>query len=262
MEPEPQLIATPPPVIPITPEPQRQLIAPVWNTIALLALVLGNSYVGATHMPTMQDGPIPEKAVMIGYGITIAFEFFLLWLAWFGLRRKGLKLRELIGGRWETVEDFLLDFAIGVVFYIVSYILLLALGYWMGLGGASQIKEAKKMIDMLGPQSGLSMAAFVLLSVTAGLVEEILFRGYLQRQIGAITGNIYAGLVGSAVLFGLAHGYEGARRMVLIGVLGAMFGLLALWRKSLRPGMMGHALFDSLQGVLLWMLKKGVIPLR
>jgi membrane protease YdiL (CAAX protease family) len=50
--------------------------------------------------------------------------------------------------------------------------------------------------------------------------------------------------------------------MVLIAVLGAMFGVLALLRKSLRPGMIAHGLFDSLQGVLLWLVRKGAIPLR
>jgi membrane protease YdiL (CAAX protease family) len=93
-------------------------------------------------------------------------------------------------------------------------------------------------------------------------VEEILFRGYLQRQIGALSGNIYVGLVVSAILFGAGHGYEGARRMVLIAVLGLMFGVLTLLRKSLRPGMMAHALFDSLQGAVLWAIRKGMIPLQ
>jgi hypothetical protein len=102
---------------------------------------------------------------------------------------------------------------------------------------------------------------FVLLSCTAGFVEEILFRGYLQRQITALSGNAYVGVVGSAIFFGAGHGYEGARRMVLIAVLGLMFGLLTLLRKSLRPGMMAHAFFDSLQGALLWSVRKGAFPM-
>jgi membrane protease YdiL (CAAX protease family) len=50
--------------------------------------------------------------------------------------------------------------------------------------------------------------------------------------------------------------------MVLIAMLGILFGVLALVRKSLRPGMMAHALFDSLQGIVLWLVRKGAIPLR
>ena len=86
-------------------------------------------------------------------------------------------------------------------------------------------------------------------------------RELLVVAYSALSGNAYVGLIGSAILFGLGHGYEGARRMVLIAVLGAMFGLLALLRKSLRPGMMAHAFFDSLQGVLLWLVRKGAFPM-
>ena len=199
---------------------------------------------------------------MLQYGITIGFEFFLLFLVWFGIAQKGVKLRDLIGGRWATVEDFLLDFAMAVGFVMATLLMLFGVSSLLGMRNPSQIGEVKRLANMLGPQSGASMAMFIAVSCVAGLVEEILFRGYLQRQISALSGNVYVGLVASAILFGLGHGYEGARRMVLIAVLGLMFGVLALLRKSLRPGMMAHALFDSLQGVVLWLLRKGVIPLR
>jgi uncharacterized protein len=46
--------------------------------------------------------------------------------------------------------------------------------------------------------------------------------------------------------------------MVLIFVFGTMFGFLALWRKSLRPGMMAHALYDSVAGIgLFYVARKG-----
>jgi len=199
--------------------------------------------------------------LILQYAVTIGFELFLLALVWVGLRLKKVKMRELIGGRWKAPEDFLLDVAIAVGFCVGSLFILALVGRVLGVNSSSQIKDVKKLADMLGPQSGVSMAFFVFVSCTAGLVEEILFRGYLQRQIGALSGNVYVGLVGSAILFGAGHGYEGARRMVLIAMLGAMFGLLALLRKSLRPGMMAHALFDSFQGVVLWLVRKGAIPL-
>ena len=261
MEPQSQIVPTPPPAVPLTPTPNRQLIAPVWHTIVLLLLFLGNSYFSATSMPTAREGPPPERILILQYGVTIGFEFFLLLLVWVGLRLKGVKLRELIGGRWQAVEDFLLDFVIALGFVVAALVMLAGVSSLLGMRNASQVSEVKRLANMLGPQSGVSMAMFVLVSCTAGLVEEILFRGYLQRQISALSGNIYVGLIGSAILFGLGHGYEGARRMVLIAVLGAMFGLLTLLRKSLRPGMMAHALFDSLQGVLLWLVRKGAIPL-
>jgi len=47
--------------------------------------------------------------------------------------------------------------------------------------------------------------------------------------------------------------------MAAIFCLGCFFGGLALLRKSLRPGMMTHAMFDSFQGVALYALKRGLI---
>jgi hypothetical protein len=38
--------------------------------------------------------------------------------------------------------------------------------------------------------------------------------------------------------------------VILIGVFGAMFGILAYWRGSVRPGMIVHAWQDSLGGVV------------
>jgi membrane protease YdiL (CAAX protease family) len=52
-----------------------------------------------------------------------------------------------------------------------------------------------------------------------------------------------------ALLFGISHGYQGIEACVRIAVYGALFGLLALWRGSLRPGMMAHAGSDILSGI-------------
>jgi len=42
----------------------------------------------------------------------------------------------------------------------------------------------------------------------------------------------------------------GLTQMVVICVSGILFGLLALWRNSLRPGMLAHAWADIFGGIL------------
>jgi hypothetical protein len=64
------------------------------------------------------------------------------------------------------------------------------------------------------------------------------------------------GLALSAGIFGASHGYEGIRNMIRICVFGALFGALALMRKSLRPGMMAHATQDGLVGIVTYLLSK------
>ncbi len=66
----------------------------------------------------------------------------------------------------------------------------------------------------------------------------------------ALTKSAPAGILLSAAAFGAAHMYQGFRRATLIGLLGAMLGILAYWRRSVRPGMIAHAWQDSLGGVV------------
>jgi membrane protease YdiL (CAAX protease family) len=253
-----QNIDVPPPAGPVVP-PSGQLLAPVWHTVVLVALLLTNSFLTASYMSRAVSHAAssnPHRLRMVQYGATILFELFLLFLVWIGLRLKRTKVRELIGGKWNTPEDFLLEIAIATIFWVVSAAVLVFLGYCLGLADPSQMNDIKERIGGLMPQTGAETALWVCLSVTAGFVEEIIFRGYLQRQIGALAKNIYVGLVLSAIVFGAGHGYEGTRRMVLIAVYGMMFGLLALWRKSLRPGMMAHAWQDSFAGIVFRFIAK------
>jgi hypothetical protein len=88
-----------------------------------------------------------------------------------------------------------------------------------------------------------------------GFVEEIVFRGYLQRQfIGWVRGCVSTSVLVSAVVFGSAHGYQGVRGMVLLSVFGVLFSLLALYRRSLRAGIFAHAGHDFIAGLALALL--------
>jgi hypothetical protein len=255
MQIEPQPL-TPPevPPQPVVP-PEKKLIAPVWHTILIILILLVNSYLTASivtsHTGAASGGTTARTG---GYLFTIGFEVFLFFFVWLGLWLKKFKMRELIGGRWRSPEDFLIDVGIALGFWLVSLAVLAGLAYALGQVNAAAVNDMKQRLGTLVPRSGIEVSIFVTLSIVAGFVEEILFRGYLQRQLGIIAGNAWAGLVLSAVIFGAGHGYEGIKNMIRIAVFGAMFGILAHWRKSLRPGMMAHAVQDGVAGFLLYFL--------
>jgi CAAX protease family protein len=254
-----------PPTIPGPPTephaPQRpQLIAPLWHTILFIAILLANSYIAAISLPKM-SAAASAKQLVFGYVFTIGWELVLLLVVWLGIRSRGVTIRSLISGRWKSVEDFLIDVALAAGGVVTIYIVVGIVSILMGLADPQRIGETKKLADMLAPSSPAALAVFILLSSFAGFIEEIVFRGYFQKQFAALTGKVYLGMIIQAVIFGLGHGYEGFRRMFVIFCLGCLFGILALVRKSLRPGMMAHAVFDSLQGVILYLLKKGLIRL-
>jgi membrane protease YdiL (CAAX protease family) len=111
--------------------------------------------------------------------------------------------------------------------------------------GASQTASVKSLL----PRGSAEVALWIPLSASAGFCEEFVFRGYFQKQFEAFTHSSWIALVLQAALFGVSHGYQGGRACLKITVFGVLFGLLALWRKSLRPGMLAHALTDIVAGI-------------
>src|SRR5438270_6606692 len=242
------------PLVVPAPPAHPALIAPLWHTLLISALILGNSFLGSSKVGAVHG----SGSRIILYGGTFVTQLILILLIWFGIHLRGVRMRDLIGGRWKTVEAFLLDAALAFGFWVTS--LLLLFGVRVALGTIDlhnmqrSVDDAVRLLGPMAPHTYLEAGLFVLLSVSAGLFEEIIFRGYLQRQFGALGRNAIIGIVASVILFGLAHGYQGTRMMIVIGIYGIFFGILAHLRKSLRPGMMAHAFQDSIAGIGLFKL--------
>ena len=241
-----------PPTIELQPpsqpqHPRSRLIAPTWHTLLLVLLLVSFSILGARSSAQL-TGREPRIPLYIG---TMVWEWLLLGYVWIGLRLRRVPLREVIGGRWASVTDFLRDIAIAIGFMIIALFVLHVVGTALGLTGKTQASEAKRIFGFLVPRTHTEIFLWIAVSATAGFCEEIIFRGYLQQQFRILFRSSALGVVISAILFGMSHGYEGGKRMVLIAVYGALFGLLALWRKSLRPGMFAHGLHDSMSAVLM-----------
>lgn len=248
--------ATPPPAAPSATVPAgRQLIAPVWHTLVVVAIILLVSYSGSARLAHN----LQSRGRVLLYLETMVWQLLLFGLVWFGLHLKKTKLRDVIGGQWGKGEDFLIDIAIAVAFWVVSSAILVGLKLAFGLASLDAKRSAEQVKHTIGsitPHTGVELAVFVLLALCAGFFEEVVFRGYLQKQIGAMARNAYAGLVIAAVIFGAGHGYQGTAQMALIAFYGAMFGTLVLLRKSLRPGMMAHAWQDAFSGIAVYVMTK------
>ncbi len=222
-------------------------VAPVWHTIILLVVVVGLS---ALQRPQALSHANIQPSRLATYLLTLAYELILLGYVWLlGLMLYKVPLREIIGGRWRTAKDFFLDVGIAILFWFAVAGMLLAVHFLFNFSG---VEAAKAMF----PQTGLELAAFVVLAVFAGFCEEIIFRGYLQRQFTAWTGNVAAGVALQAIVFGSAHMYQGWKGVAVISVYGAFFGILAAICKSLRPGIMQHCTQDAFSGIAVWYAQK------
>jgi CAAX protease family protein len=234
---------------PSSPAGDRPLVAPLRHTLILLliqaALAAGGAYM--QHRPSTGPSLAPQHQGMASlYVFMIILEWALVYYVWVGVhRQKGGGLLGLIGGRWKSGKDVLLDLAIALPFWFVWEATARAVHYVLGPGHA-------KGIDVLLPQSVIEITLWCVLSASAGFCEEVVFRGYFQKQFQALTGSVALAVLTQGLVFGFSHLYQGTKQVIVITVLGVLYGVLAAWRKNLRPGMIAHAWSDVYGG---WMFK-------
>jgi len=256
---------------PIDPSSMRSPwpIAPLWHTILLIAGIALLSVAGAAQF----SGAQPEVNRLPTYGLTAATELFMLGWVYFGLRLQKVPFRSLLGSISGNFRSIVTDFGVALAFWIGSLFVLANIGiFWTLIEAAikhqalfspgkplapdAAQQQTLHTLTRLAPVNGTEVAAWIGLCIIAGLVEEVVFRGYLQRQFTAwARGTVAVGVAGSAIFFGAAHGYQGARNMILLAVFGALFSLLALLRRSLRPGIFAHSWHDLFAGLVLAFLK-------
>jgi hypothetical protein len=229
-----------------TPSGDRRLIAPLWHTGMLVAVLLALAAYGAygqRHAPTGPQLAERSGSALPLYVSLIAAQWLLLrFVVAGGLRRTGTRLRDLLGERWSSWKDVARDAVIALAVWAAWSALEWIVSQRIG-------DDSAKEISALLPRGPIEIAVWVTLSLTAGFCEESIFRGYLQRQFQAVTGSAAAAVFLQALIFGVSHGYQGLRNVVAITVYGAVFGALAVWRKSLKPGMILHACTDIFSGI-------------
>ena len=102
-------------------------------------------------------------------------------------------------------------------------------------------------LDVIIPRNGNELGRFYALSTTAGIVEELLWRGYIIWYLASFMPIWVAALL-SAVLFGIAHAYQGPANLPRITLVGIAFAGLYLLTGSVWLPMILHAAVDILQG--------------
>ena len=169
----------------------------------------------------------------------------LVCLILFFLWRNGEPV-SCVGWTWRHPARELI---IGVVCFVPVFLgaaLLERILLRAGLSGSAT--PLPSFLNAKGPAEGL--LAVVLVTVVA-LAEETIFRGYLLLRFLPILRNTTASVLLSSAIFAVGHGYEGSSGLVTVGVMGAVFAVVYLWRGSLVAPIVMHFLQDFISIVLL-----------
>jgi membrane protease YdiL (CAAX protease family) len=108
-------------------------------------------------------------------------------------------------------------------------------------------RERMKHVEALLPHTLAERRMFFALSITAGICEELLFRGFMIWYLQNWIGLIQAALL-SSVLFGLGHAYQGVRGIAQTTLVGAFMACVFLLSGSIWLCMLIHALMDLYAG--------------
>jgi membrane protease YdiL (CAAX protease family) len=102
-------------------------------------------------------------------------------------------------------------------------------------------------LEIIVPRNGNELVRFYGLSLTAGIVEETLWRGFMIWYFSHVM-PLWAAAMISVIGFGVAHAYQGIGNLPKITLVGAAFAGLYLLTGSLWLPIILHAAVDILQG--------------
>jgi len=213
----------------------------------LLAIALAGflaSQFAASAPPAPGSGAAAPGVGAGLYVMLLTAELALLYTVRNGLRRAGTRLIDIVSRRRLGPGAVTFDLVLGLGLFC-NWVLIEQLLARFSSGGAPPLVQ--RMIV----HNAYEIPLWIAVSLAAGFVEELTFRGYLQRQFASRLGTALA-ILAQAVLFGVTHGYQGLGSMLAITLFGIIFGIMAWARGSLVPGMAAHAAIDIFGGLQLF----------
>jgi uncharacterized protein len=112
---------------------------------------------------------------------------------------------------------------------------------------AEQVRAAAESVLYLLPATQAELRGFTWVGITAGIVEELIFRGYLMWVVASFA-PMWVALLATSIAFGVGHLYQGAAGIAKTGAVGLALGGLYWLSGSIWVPMFVHAMFDVLQG--------------
>lgn len=155
-----------------------------------------------------------------------------------------------------------MDLRFMVSYLLVAVVMALFVWQYVKIRGFSderkrKIIEKNVRVFEITPSNPRQLLYFVGLSITAGVTEELLYRGFLIWSLTAYM-DLFMAAVLASILFGLAHAYQGGSGIVKTGGVGLVMAILYVGSGTILLPMILHAFVDVHNGFLAYSLKSGL----
>ena len=227
-------LPTPPPVPEATPRP----IAHWSHTLALVFILVIFAFFGHARSTSTAIDATPK---IMRYGTSILLEWLLLGSVIAGIYHRrtfflaAFRSRENSNG---TVA------ALGLLVYFLGFGAVIIVGGLLYFTPLFHKHNEAVVLAML-PHTPLDFLMWFGVSLTAGICEEITFRGYLLQQLNAWTRRPILSIIIAGLLFGSVHLYEGLGAILPLAALAIVYGLVVRhFKGDLRAVVIAHTLQD------------------
>ena len=171
-------------------------------------------------------------------------------VAWIALSRSAAS----IGLTWEVSTLAIVGYALTAL--AIGVLVMLARSALRTDQGRRRTRESIDSLRGFVPHTAAERRWYNAVSVTAGIEEEIVFRGFLFAYFaGWWSGSPAAVMIVLAgLVFGIGHLYQGAAGVVRAGSLGILFGVIYWMTGSVWAPMLLHAAVDLTSGWMTWQI--------
>lgn len=226
----------------MTASPPSAPVAPRWHTALLVFLITSVAITGTLLARGPAPPPTPHASPILPvYLPLLAVQWGLVFYV-ARLGRPQSALGALLGRGWPSASRACVDLLVAAA----SFVLIVALEAALSRLFVSPRPQAPGFL----PHTPIERSLWVAVAATAGFCEEVVFRGYLQRQLSVFAHSVTVGVLAQALLFGVAHLDRGIAVALRFALYGLLYGVVAQWRRSLWPGIVSHVTLDLIGGLL------------
>jgi membrane protease YdiL (CAAX protease family) len=211
---------------------------PLLDLVALAFLLVGLPLASLVQLRFMDEVEIPRVPAYVASAGTLVVLGVAAWFV--GAREQGASALGMGPAHVGPVLTWSVGLVVSGLALVVAFRQAAIL---LGVGESAVLRA-------LMPRTARERRVFAVLSLVAGVCEEMAYRGYALTTLAVVAGAGWAAAITSLV-FGVLHGYQGWLGVARTASLGGLLAWGYLASGSLWAPMVAHVLLDLVLGIAL-----------